>query len=71
MTDEKDDSIKIYPAIPTSGDIDTFDDHRVAMSFAITGLRTENIRIINPECCKKTFGEYFDVLENVVKDLCS
>ncbi len=71
MTDEKNDSIKIYPAMPTGGDIDTFDDHRVAMSFAITGLRTENIRIINPECCKKTFGEYFDVLENVVKDLCS
>lgn len=71
MTDEKKDSITIYPSTPTGGEIDTFDDHRVAMSFAVTGLRTENVRILNPECCKKTFGEYFDVLEKVITDLCS
>ena len=68
-TEEHEDSITIYPGTPCAGDIETFDDHRVAMSFALTGLRTEGIRIINPDCCKKTFREYFDVLEKAVSEI--
>ncbi len=68
-TDERDESITIYPGVPCGGSIETFDDHRVAMSFALTGLKTENVRIINPECCKKTFAEYFQTLEKALSDL--
>ena len=64
--EEGEDNVKIYNGIPKGGKVETYDDHRVAMSFALMGLRTENIEILNPNCCKKTFKEYFNVLENVI-----
>ncbi len=67
--DEFDDGVKIYPGTPVGCSIETFDDHRVAMSFALIGLRVPNVRIQNPECCKKTFGEYFEVLERTVASI--
>lgn len=68
-TEEKEDEVTIYPGMPKSGEIETYDDHRVAMAFALTGLRTEGVIIRNPSCCKKTFAEYFDVLEKVLVEL--
>lgn len=68
-TDECENSITIYPKTPIGGIIETFEDHRVAMSFALTGLKTEGIKIKNPQCCKKTFAEYFDVLENTCSNI--
>ena len=65
--DEKPNEVTIYPGTPKGCEIETFDDHRVAMSFALTGLRTEGVRILNPSCCKKTFAEYFEVLEKVIE----
>lgn len=67
--DEKEDAVTIYPGQPQSCDVETYDDHRVAMSFALTGLRTEGINILNPSCCRKTFAQYFDVLEDVMRQL--
>lgn len=69
QTDEKPDAVTIYPGTPVGCDIETYDDHRVAMSFALTGLRTEGVRILNPACCKKTFAEYFQVLEKTLRTL--
>lgn len=66
---EKADGVKIYPSQPCAAQIETFGDHRVAMSFAITGLRADGICIKNPEVCSKTFKEYFDVLTGVCEDL--
>lgn len=68
-TEEKADAVTIYPGTPKGGVIETYEDHRVAMAFALTGLRTPGVRISNPSCCKKTFAEYFDVLEQVLKAL--
>lgn len=68
-TEEKEDEVTIYPGVPKSGDVETYEDHRVAMSFALTGLKTEGVRILNPSCCKKTFAEYFEVLEKVLAEL--
>lgn len=68
-TEEKPDAVTIYPGIPKGCEIETYDDHRVAMSFALTGLRTEGVRILNPLCCKKTFAEYFTVLDKVLAEL--
>lgn len=65
-TDEKPDEVTVYPGVPGGCEIETYEDHRVAMSFALTGLRTEGVRIVNPSCCKKTFAEYFTVLERVL-----
>jgi len=42
--------------------IDTYDDHRVAMSFSLAALGGAGLRINDPSCVAKTFPEYFDVL---------
>jgi len=68
-TEERSDSVKIYPGDLQGCSIETFEDHRVAMSFALTGLRTEKIEILNPTCCKKTFAQYFEELERIVSML--
>ena len=63
------DSITIYPGQPNASCVDTYDDHRMAMGFALTGLRAEGIVIDNPQCCSKTFVEYFDVLDKVTTEM--
>lgn len=67
--DMYEDGICIYPGNPKAADIETFNDHRVAMSFAVTGTRAEGIRILNPLCCKKTFPEYFKVLDGLTENI--
>jgi 3-phosphoshikimate 1-carboxyvinyltransferase len=56
------DSVTIHPAPPQPCDVQTYDDHRIAMSFAVTGLRAPGIRIVDPACVAKTFPTFFDVL---------
>ena len=56
------DSVTIHPGTPRPAEVQTYDDHRIAMSFAVTGLRAPGIRIANPGCVAKTFPEFFDVL---------
>lgn len=68
-TKERPDEVTIYPGTPGGCVIQTWDDHRVAMSFALTGLRMDGMHIANPSCCKKTFAEYFEVLEEVLAQL--
>ncbi|MBQ63129.1 MAG: 3-phosphoshikimate 1-carboxyvinyltransferase [Gammaproteobacteria bacterium] len=46
-------------------DIDTFGDHRVAMSFSLAAMGNQPIQINDPECTRKTFPDYFDVLESI------
>lgn len=58
--------ITIYPGRVKGCDIETYEDHRVAMSFTLPGLVSEGFVINNPMCCSKTFEKYFDVLEDVV-----
>lgn len=67
--EEREDGVKIYPSQPKPATIETFGDHRVAMSFALTGLRADGIVIKNAEVCSKTFREYFDVLNGVIGEL--
>lgn len=61
------DSVTIYPGTPQPAEIQTYDDHRIAMSFAVTGLRAPGIAIANPECVSKTFPEYFEVLRGLTR----
>ncbi len=57
--------ILITPKMMHGAEIDTYEDHRVAMSFAMAGLRIDGVIINNPMCCKKTFENYFEVLERI------
>jgi 3-phosphoshikimate 1-carboxyvinyltransferase len=64
--EEYPDGLKIYPCAniqPAS--IQTYNDHRMAMAFALTGLRAPGVVIENPGCVAKTFPNYFEVLEQL------
>ena len=63
--DERSDGLTIYPGLPQSATIDTYDDHRMAMSFSLIGLRTPGIRIANPSCTAKTYPRFFEDLERL------
>lgn len=65
---EEETAITIYPGMPKAGIVQTYDDHRIAMSFALIGLKAEGIKIADPMCCKKTFEEYFDILDKLCAD---
>ena len=58
--------VTVYPSAPRPARINTFGDHRVAMSFAVTGLKAEGIVIENAEVCSKTFPQFFTVLDGLV-----
>ncbi len=62
---EYEDGFEIEPAEPLPSAIETYDDHRMAMSFALIGLRASGIVIKNPECVSKTFPNYFQRLEEL------
>ena len=54
------DFLKIRPGIYVPADIETYDDHRMAMSLALAGLKIPGIRIKNPNCVEKSFPDFFD-----------
>jgi 3-phosphoshikimate 1-carboxyvinyltransferase len=45
--------------------VQTYNDHRMAMAFALLGLKMPGVAIENPGCVSKTFPDYFDVLEQL------
>lgn len=47
--------------------IETYHDHRMAMSFALAGLRIKGLRIANPSCVEKTYPRFFEDLAMVVR----
>ncbi len=60
--DERADSMTITPGELQGATIDTYNDHRMAMSFALAGLRLVGVRINNPGCTAKTYPNYFNDL---------
>lgn len=62
---EEGDTLTVYPAKPGElhgAEIETYNDHRMAMCFAILGLKVPGIRLKNPSCVKKTFPNFFQKL---------
>ena len=59
------DRIEILPGKVKPGVVKTYSDHRMAMAFALIGLKCEGIVIDNCECCGKTFENYFSVLDSL------
>ncbi len=57
------DGFTVVPSSPSSAEIRTYEDHRMAMSFALVGLRVPGITIQDPACVAKTFPDYFERLE--------
>ncbi len=66
--EEQKEGLRVWPA--ESGqlhgaDIETYNDHRMAMSFGVLGLKVPGIRITNPGCVSKTFPNFFERLEQL------
>lgn len=62
----EDDNIFILPGKPKACEIETYEDHRVAMAFSLPGTVVGDMVIKNPSCTKKTFENFFEVMENSV-----
>ena len=51
------------PAQPTPATIDTVNDHRIAMAFAVLGLARPGVSIRNPDCVRKSWPGFWDALD--------
>jgi len=56
---ETEDGLEIRPSTMRPAPIETYDDHRIAMSFAVAGLKLPGIKIKGPGCVAKTFPDFF------------
>ncbi|MEZ5943159.1 MAG: 3-phosphoshikimate 1-carboxyvinyltransferase [Planctomycetaceae bacterium] len=65
QVEEFDDGMTILPGPMHPATIETYDDHRMAMSFALIGLRHAGVTISDPGCTRKTYPEYFDDLSKL------
>jgi 3-phosphoshikimate 1-carboxyvinyltransferase len=61
---EQGDTLHVFPSARKmhGAEIETYHDHRMAMCFAILGLKVSGIKIKNPACVKKTFPNFFQKL---------
>lgn len=60
--DESEDGLAIQPSTLKAAAIETYDDHRIAMAFAVVGLKLAGVRIKNPGCVAKTYPKFFEDL---------
>jgi 3-phosphoshikimate 1-carboxyvinyltransferase len=69
VVEEGADYVRIAPPPQLRADvsIDTYDDHRMAMSFALAALGGVGVRINDPQCVAKTFPRYFEALEAILQ----
>lgn len=63
--EEHPDGLTIHPGPMRPAVIETYDDHRMAMSFAVLGLRQPGITISDPGCTSKTYPRFFEDLERL------
>lgn len=59
------DGFTVHPGSPRPASIHTYDDHRMAMSFALVGLRAPGVRILDPGCVSKTYPGFWRDLARV------
>lgn len=67
QVDETEDGLTIHPGPMNPTTVATYDDHRMAMSFALIGLKTPGIHIADPGCTAKTYPRYFEDLAALTK----
>lgn len=72
--EERENGVVIHPGTVKASQenpvvIETYEDHRMAMAFALIGTKVEGIVIHNPLCCRKTYENYFEVLTKLNLEL--
>jgi 3-phosphoshikimate 1-carboxyvinyltransferase len=63
--EETGDTLAVHPSPLHGAEIETYNDHRIAMCFGMLGLRVLGIRLRNPGCVRKTFPNFFNKLEEL------
>jgi 3-phosphoshikimate 1-carboxyvinyltransferase len=63
--EEHRDGLTVAPARPRFAVLDTFEDHRIAMSLAVLGAAADGIELLNPACVSKTCPTFFDLIGDV------
>lgn len=63
--EERPDGLRIVPGKLSGARLDTYDDHRMAMSLALAGLRVPGVIIADPECTAKTYPGFWHDLERL------
>ena len=64
-TVQGEDRLTVIGGQPRGAEIETYDDHRMAMSFAVAGLRVKGMVIRNEACVAKSFPTFWDVFESL------
>lgn len=62
QVEEQGDTLTVYPSTLHGARIETYGDHRMAMCFAVLGLRIPQVQICDPACVRKTFPNFFQKL---------
>ena len=63
--DEREDGLTIHPGELKPAVVETYDDHRMAMSLSLPGLRIPGVIIKDPSCTGKTYPKFFTDLESI------
>lgn len=71
VVDEREDGLRITPGGLRAAEIATYNDHRMAMSLALVGLRVPGVTILDPGCTVKTYPEFFHDLASIITPLAS
>ena len=59
---EEGDTLTVFPSQLQGAEIETYNDHRMAMCFGVLGLKVPGMKIRNPACVKKTFPNFWQKL---------
>ena len=62
------DRLRVTGGNPHGAEIQTYDDHRIAMSFAMAGLVVPAVRILDAHCVEKSFPDFWQVWETLYAD---
>jgi len=62
---ETDDGLVIRGGAPKGAVIHTYDDHRIAMSFAVAGLKIPGVAIEDPQCVAKSFPDFWQFFQQL------
>ncbi len=67
VIEERDDGFTVHPGPLKSARIETYEDHRMAMSLALAGLRIPDVEIVGPGCSAKTYPNYWTDLKRFAR----
>ena len=69
--DEFADGLTIHPSPMTGATVQTYDDHRIAMSLALVGLKVSGVIVSEPDCVRKTYPDFWQDLEGLTGERAS